>query len=215
MQPSARSVVLNLDLRAEVANEAVQSLTLGAADVSRGDYPDGDACIMRPGKRTFKQSQPAPHDESAQEIDSSAESISAFSSAASDGSPWALVRSAASVERSFRSLTVSRDDSRSRRLPQCTKLAGRITDQIWDICDGGKKLVRDLQPSLWVALRIESARQRTCQVVSQHMSLVRGVDFRDLSFQVNQPVNGGTESPSDEVFVGSLVHGAKLARSRG
>jgi hypothetical protein len=49
--------------------------------------------------------------------------------------------------------------------------------------------------------------------MSQYMSLVRAVDLRYLCFQVDQVVNGGSESPSDEVFIGSLVHVAKLARS--
>ena len=62
-------VVLDLDLGAEVADQTIERLALGAAHVGRRDYADGNAGSRAAREFALEEPQAVPHHEGAQQID--------------------------------------------------------------------------------------------------------------------------------------------------
>jgi hypothetical protein len=69
VKAGAFRVVLDLDLGAEVADETVQRLALGPADVRRCHDPNRNACFARSRQLTLDKSKAVPHDKCAQQVD--------------------------------------------------------------------------------------------------------------------------------------------------
>ena len=124
-----------------------------------------DAAFAHAVELRLEQPQSVPLDERAEQVDRSAESISALSSLARLARRG-VGQQGGFAERRPRSIAISGDHARSSGLPDGEELAGRLADEIWDIGDGGKQLVRDLQLLLWIALGAEPAVQRHRQVLS-------------------------------------------------
>ena len=177
VQPSAKGVVLDLDLGAEVPHQAVERIGVGGAHVRRGDDAEGYRPQPQPLELGFQQPKSVPLDERAQQVD-----LVAGVELSSQLRPQTWLAAGVGEQRGLGqwcrgTYAFHRNDARTWRGEARTGVGGRPGDPIVVLGQRGQEVVDDGQSTARVGRCRQEVANRALDVTGQDMWLV-GVVYR-------------------------------------